>query len=119
MIVGSIVALALIGAAFILLKPKAGESLKNLPLDVYYSDPSSLRGSKFSVTGQVVSKLKYQENVGQVIQLKVTDGSRSEVFAVMVPDGVDGPNIDPNQNYTFNVEVKSDRWLEAKSYTDR
>lgn len=119
MIIGSVVAVALIAGAFFFLKSSPSESLKSLPIDVYYDNPSSIRGSKFSVTGEVISKLRYVENVGQAIQVNVTDGTRSEVVGIMVPTGVKGPNIDPKQNYTFSVEVKSDRWLEASSYTDR
>jgi len=114
-IVGALCAIALLaGGYFILVRPSS-VSANMLNAGTYEESPDSLRGSIFTVKGEVVKKLHYEEGVRQVIHVRYDN----KQIPLIIPATVEGPNINTNQEYTFLVKAKNDAWLVVNSYTDK
>ncbi len=118
-LIGGIVAIAIIALGYwYLTHGGSNKNYKPLPLQTYVNNPNSLRGSSFSVTGEVVAKPRVNHET-QIIEIAVTQKGVTEHVMIEVPTKVKGPNIDPKQNYIFNVKVAPNGWLIVSSYKDK
>ncbi len=114
-IIGVVCAILLLGAGFFYVTRSKPTNANPLNAETYTKNPSALTGSTFTVKGEVVKKLHYEEGVTQVIHVSY----QNEEISIIIPDKVKGPNINTKQEYTFTVTAKNDDWLVAKAYTDK
>ena len=124
-IIGSVAAVLVIGIGFFVLKRGDSPSAKQFPLETYVESCNSLRGSEYSISGEIIENAQHNPNVGKFIFLKVDTGDQTispglpQSVGIMVPNSVKGPNLETKQNYTFVVDVKKEGSLVASSYTAR
>jgi|GEM_PF-611503 hypothetical protein len=124
-IIGSVAAVLVIGLGFVFLKRGDSPTAKEFPLATYVESCNSLRGSEYSITGEIVENAQHDPNVGKFIFLRVDTGDQTispelpQSVGIMVPSSVKGPNLETKQNYTFVVDVRKEGSLVASSYTAR
>ena len=121
-IIGAIIAIALLATGYLIVTSrKASTNSPTLPAAQLQNNPSSLRGSDFSVTGKVKEKLYHSESNGALISIEVTDNGESYTFPILVPSDVSksGPNLSTEQSYVFNGTVNSKERFIVSSYDDK
>ena len=122
-ILGGVAVIAAIAIGYTLL-PKEGETTaKRFPLEVYVDSCNSLRGSEYSVSGEILENFHHDPNIGKFIFLTVeqqdTSPDTPKNIGILVPTDVTGPNLETKQQYSFVVQVKKEGMLVAKSYTSK
>lgn len=120
MIAGAIAALVLLaGGYWILTSGNGGSDYPTLPAKDMQHNPSSLRGSDFSVIGKVKSKIHHSDSKGSLIDIEVKQDGETYRFPIKVPSDVDGPNLSVEQSYIFNGTVTSKERFVVSSYSDK
>lgn len=114
-IIGALCALGLLAGVYFIITREKSSNATELSAETYTNAPESLRGSTFSIKGEVIKQLHYEEGVVKVIHVNYNN----EPIPIEIPADVVGPNINAQQEYTFIVKAKNDAWLVAKSYTDK
>ena len=115
LIIGALCALGLLAGGYFIITREKSSNATELSAETYTNAPESLRGSTFSIKGEVIKQLHYEEGVVKVIHVNYNN----EPIPIEIPADVVGPNINTQQEYTFIVKAKNDAWLVAKSYTDK
>lgn len=119
-IIGTTAAIILVGLGYWkLTSAKGTENSPRLPAMDLQNNPSSLKGSNFSVTGKVKEKMYHSESNGSIISIEVEDNSKIYMFPIIVPSGVTGPNLSAEQSYIFNGIVNSKERFIVSSYDDK
>lgn len=121
LILGGVAVLAAIVVGYTLLPKGESSQAKSFPLETYTESCNSLRGSEYSVSGEILENFHHDPNVGKFIFLTVEqDASASpdspQSVGILIPSDVDGPNLETKQKYSFVVSVKKEGMLVAKSY---
>ena len=121
-LIGSIAAIVAIAIGFVFLNQSETPNAKRFPLESYVNNGNSLRGSEYSITGEIIENVQHDPSIGKFVILKVNTGDvdvSSELpqnVGILVPATVNGPNLETKQNYHFVVEVRKEGSLIAKSY---
>lgn len=115
LIIGILCAIGLLAGGYFIITRPTTLNATVLNAETYTKSPDSIRGSTFTVKGEVIKKIHYEEGVVQVIHVSYND----EPIPIEIPASVKGPNINTKQEYTFTVKAKNDAWLVASSYTDK
>lgn len=87
---------------------KSGTSLDGTTLDMRSAveNANSLRGNEYIVEGKIDDQLDWDPQHGQVISLKVDDGTGSEFLAIEIPPSLSNINIEREQSYSFRVRFR-------------
>ncbi len=87
---------------------KSGASLDGTTLDMRSAveNANSLRGNEYIVEGKIDDQLDWDPQHGQVISLKVDDGTGSEFLAIEIPPSLSNINIEREQSYSFRVRFR-------------
>ena len=122
-LVGVIAAVVVIAIGFIFLNKSETPDAKRFPLESYINNGNSLRGSEYSISGEIVENAQHDPTVGKFVIIKVDTGDQTvspdlpDSVGILVPAGVNGPNLETKQNYNFVVDVRKEGSLVATSYT--
>jgi len=119
-IIGTVVAIVVIGVGYKVLTSGGGSATApSLPPMEMQNNPSSLRGSDFSVAGKVKEKMYHSDSNGSLISIEVVENGKVYMFPIVVPSDVSGPNISSEQSYVFNGTVNSQQRFVVTSYDDK
>lgn len=123
-IVGSVIAVALIGGGFLFIKNKnTPKKSPVLPIERYVVAANSYRGNTYQVSGEVFEIARHDPSIGKQVFVSVDTGDDPypadlpKDIGILIPTEVKGPNIETKQSYEFIVEVKDRGTLIAQSYT--
>lgn len=120
MITGIVAALALVflGGKF-LLGDRSGPELDGPRLDMRQAveNANSLRGNEYVVQGTVDGRLDWDADRGEVISLKVDDGSGPRFLGIEIPAGLSTINIEREQDYAFRVRFRDNGVAVAENVT--
>jgi hypothetical protein len=122
-LIGSVAAVAAIAIGFVFLNKSETPDAKRFPLESYVNNGNSLRGSEYSISGEIVENAQHDPTVGKFVIIKVHTGDQAipadlpNSVGILVPAGVNGPNLETKQNYNFVVDVRKEGSLVATSYT--
>jgi hypothetical protein len=122
-LIGSVAAVAAIAIGFVFLNKSETPAAKRFPLESYVNNGNSLRGSEYSISGEIVENAQHDPTVGKFVIIKVHTGDQAipadlpNSVGILVPAGVNGPNLETKQNYNFVVDVRKEGSLVATSYT--
>ena len=120
MLIGLIVAILVLGAGYwILTSEKSSADSPTLPAVEFQNNPSTLRGSDFSVTGKVKEKMYHSETNGSLISIEVEDNGKFYMFPIIIPSDISGPNLSVEQSYIFNGSINSKERFIVGSYNDK
>lgn len=122
-ILGGAVLIAMIAIGYSFLPKGGSATAKPLPLEVYVDSCNSLRGSEYSVSGEILENYHHDPEVGKFIFLTVDEEEASSEspknIGILVPTDVSGPNLETKQQYHFVVQVQKEGMLVATSYTSK
>ncbi|MFC5049371.1 hypothetical protein ACFPK9_01875 [Rubritalea spongiae] len=122
-LIGSIVAIIAIIFGYTFLNQSDTPAAKDFPLESYIHNGNSLRGSEYSISGEIIENAQHDPTVGKFVLIKVDTSDQSispdlpNSVGILVPAEVDGPNLETKQNYNFVVDVRKEGALVATSYT--
>lgn len=122
LIIGIIAIIA--AAAFggkMLFGEKAGPSLDGTTLDMGQAVQSanSLRGNEYVLEGKIDDQLEWTPDRGQVVSVKVSEGSDADFLAVEIPPSLSDINIEREQQYAFRVRFREGGIAVAEEITRR
>ncbi len=119
-IIAASVAILIAGAGYWILTSTEGSAVSpSLPAVEFQNNPSSLRGSDFSVTGKVKEKIYHSDSNGSLISIEVVDNGEIYIFPIIVPGYISGPNLSSEQSYIFNGSINSKERFIVDSYDDK
>ena len=84
-------------------KPISGTSLE---MRAVTENANSLRGNQYVVEGKIDEKLRWTPDMGQVVSLKVDEGSGPDFLAIEIPPNLSAVNIEREQTYAFKVRFR-------------
>ena len=77
-----------------------------LPVATYIENGNSLRGNEYVVSGKVEGQIRWTSDKGQVISLRVSEGSQSDFLSIEIPHDLSKINIEREQSYAFKIRVR-------------
>lgn len=115
-----IIVLAFIGGKLIL-KERSGEELSGNKLNIRSAvdNANSLRGNEYVVEGTLNEQLHWDADAGQVVSLKVKDGSEDYFLGIQVPASLSGINLEREQDYAFKIRFRDNGIAIAQEITRR
>ena len=121
-LIGSIAAIVAIAIGFVFLNQSDAPKAKRFPLESYVNNGNSLRGSEYSITGEIIENVLHDPTIGKFVILKVDTGDSQasadtpQCVGILVPSSVNGPNLETKQSYHFVVDVRKEGSLVANRY---
>jgi len=105
--VAAALAIAFFGGKFVLgNKGNTSISGTSLEMRAVTENANSLRGNQYVVEGKIDEKLRWTPDLGQVISLKVDEGSGPDFLAIEIPPNLSSVNIEREQTYAFKVRFR-------------
>jgi hypothetical protein len=108
-IIGAVAALVIVVVAGKSLISNTSSSLgdgKQLRVSELLDNGNSLRGNEYVVEGQIEEKLQWTSSRGQLVSVKVSDGSGDHFVGIEIPPEFSKLNIDSKQKYAFRVKFR-------------
>ncbi len=108
-IIGAIVAIVVLiiaGKSLIGKKSAAFGDVTKLSVDELLENGNSLRGNEYVIEGQIEEKLQWTTDRGQLVSVRVENGSDEEFVGIEIPQEFNKLNIDTKQKYAFRVKFR-------------
>jgi tetrahydromethanopterin S-methyltransferase subunit F len=108
-IIGAIVAVLLViiaGKSLVGKKSAAFGDVAKLSVGELLDNGNSLRGNEYVIEGQIEEKLQWTTDRGQLVSVRVENGSEEEFVGIEIPQEFNKLNIDTKQKYAFRVKFR-------------
>lgn len=108
-IIGAIVAIVVLiiaGKSLIGKKSAAFGDVSKLSVGELLDNGNSLRGNEYVIEGQIEEKLQWTTDRGQLVSVRVENGSDEEFVGIEIPQEFNKLNIDTKQKYAFRVKFR-------------
>jgi hypothetical protein len=101
-----IVALIIAGKSLVGKKSAAFGDVAKLSVSELLENGNSLRGNEYVIEGQIEEKLQWTTDRGQLVSVRVENGSDEEFVGIEIPQEFNKLNIDTKQKYAFRVKFR-------------
>ncbi|MGL4401743.1 MAG: hypothetical protein ACRCXD_17930 [Luteolibacter sp.] len=108
-IIGAIVAIVVLiiaSKSFVGKKSAAFGDVAKLSMSELLDNGNSLRGNEYVIEGQIEEKLQWTTDRGQLVSVRVENGSDEEFVGIEIPQEFNKLNIDTKQKYAFRVKFR-------------
>jgi hypothetical protein len=101
-----IVTLIIAGKSLVGKKSAAFGDVAKLSVSELLDNGNSLRGNEYVIEGQIEEKLQWTTDRGQLVSVRVENGSDEEFVGIEIPQEFNKLNIDTKQKYAFRVKFR-------------
>lgn len=104
--VAAIVVAVIAGKSLIGKKSAAFGDVAKLSVGELLDNGNSLRGNEYVIEGQIEEKLQWTSDRGQLVSVRVENGSDEDFVGIEIPQEFNKLNIDTKQKYSFRVKFR-------------